>query len=512
MRRTEGHLPEFINPKFADETRTAFKSPARLECMMQDYPKVLSSSARVGFTRYPLEFGYFPCKNDIATAARLSAAGVPPHGAASSEAAVYHANCTLLRLLGADVAPPECRTWRGGTQEVGPAVVLSPSFAPCFSELRLKLPAPGRVRISLRSNLLLDGDGIVVESLDLDGALTVKAAPGVQLHIRCASTVRNAGCEFVALTDEEQRGEAPEELRIRGYRLVRHEVKEVIVADPGLYELTDEGLARLDANGDTEAREQGAPRKAEPMFQRPCRLAAGRFHLGRAPLGPRALAALVAGASALLVAAAFANPGAPAPARSSLARRRSSTGSSELRGDEVVAVFGATGRTGRLVVDELLRAGCKVVAPVRNASKAAEVLTEDERLVILPSDDEAIRVACSQASAAVWCAEGEDVAAVGAALAEHGPREGGLPRVVMCSSAAVTRPTWSDARKQRMPGAADIPIVRLNPGDILGGKRKAEDLLRKSGASYAIVRPTGLKDGSTGSCGRSSLMMSASWT
>jgi len=127
-------------------------------------------------------------------------------------------------------------------------VVLSPSFAPCFSELRLKLPAPGRVRISLRSNLLLDGDGIVVESLDLDGALTVKAAPGVQLHIRCASTVRNAGCEFVALTDEEQRGEAPEELRIRGYRLVRHEVKEVIVADPGLYELTDEGLARLDAN------------------------------------------------------------------------------------------------------------------------------------------------------------------------------------------------------------------------------------------------------------------------
>lgn len=168
-----------------------------------------------------------------------------------------------------------------------------------------------------------------------------------------------------------------------------------------------------------------------------------------------------------------------------------------------MAVFGATGRTGRLVVDELFRMGCtKVVAPVRNASKAAEVLTEDERLVILPSDDEAIRVACSQASAAVWCAEGEGVAAVGAALAEQGPREDGLPRVVMCSSAAVTRPTWSDARKQRFPGAADIPIVRLNPGDILGGKRTAEDLLRKSGSSYAIVRPTGLKDDAEWPAGR----------
>ncbi|CAE7784430.1 USP [Symbiodinium sp. CCMP2592] len=111
---------------------------------MQDYAKLLPPEAKVGFTRYPLEFGYFPCKNDIATAARLAADGTPPHGAASAENAVYHANCVQLRLLGASVAPARERHWRGGPQLMGPAVVLWPDFAPSLAELRKKLPAPDR--------------------------------------------------------------------------------------------------------------------------------------------------------------------------------------------------------------------------------------------------------------------------------------------------------------------------------------------------------------------------------
>ena len=35
---------------YADATKTKFKSSTRLECMMQDYPKALPSSAKVGFT------------------------------------------------------------------------------------------------------------------------------------------------------------------------------------------------------------------------------------------------------------------------------------------------------------------------------------------------------------------------------------------------------------------------------------------------------------------------------
>jgi hypothetical protein len=46
----------------------------------------------------------------------------------------------------------------------------------------------------------------------------------------------------------------------------------------------------------------------------------------------------------------------------------------------------------------------------------------------------------------------------------------------MLSSAGVTRPSWSDDKKTKMAGAADIPIVRLNPGGILGLKCDAEQV------------------------------------
>lgn len=47
---TQGIIAEFVNPKYKDASKTAFKSSTRLECMMQDYPKALPPSAAVGFT------------------------------------------------------------------------------------------------------------------------------------------------------------------------------------------------------------------------------------------------------------------------------------------------------------------------------------------------------------------------------------------------------------------------------------------------------------------------------
>jgi len=40
----------FCQFRYTDSTKTAFKSSTRLECMMQDYPKTLPPSAKVGFT------------------------------------------------------------------------------------------------------------------------------------------------------------------------------------------------------------------------------------------------------------------------------------------------------------------------------------------------------------------------------------------------------------------------------------------------------------------------------
>ena len=50
LERTRGLIAEFVNPKYKDASKTTFKSSTRLECMMQDYPKALSSSAAISFT------------------------------------------------------------------------------------------------------------------------------------------------------------------------------------------------------------------------------------------------------------------------------------------------------------------------------------------------------------------------------------------------------------------------------------------------------------------------------
>ena len=39
-------VPEFVNPKYATPAKDVFKSPTRLECMMQDFPKLLPSVIR----------------------------------------------------------------------------------------------------------------------------------------------------------------------------------------------------------------------------------------------------------------------------------------------------------------------------------------------------------------------------------------------------------------------------------------------------------------------------------
>jgi uncharacterized protein YbjT (DUF2867 family) len=194
-----------------------------------------------------------------------------------------------------------------------------------------------------------------------------------------------------------------------------------------------------------------------------------------------------------------------------------------------VAVTGATGRTGRLVVSELLDRGVpRVVAIVRNEKKASEVFPDPPpNLEIVQCDltnENDIASALRDADAAIWCATGfsdgeapllvklkgllglalapkrsidvSGVPAIANSMRAKNPSNSleSLPKVVMLSSAGVTRPTWNEKKKELFPGAADIPIVRLNPFGILDVKRESEAKLRASGVDYCIVRPAGLND------------------
>jgi len=194
-----------------------------------------------------------------------------------------------------------------------------------------------------------------------------------------------------------------------------------------------------------------------------------------------------------------------------------------------VAVAGATGRTGKYVVEELLSRGVEVVALVRSTTKAEEELGNLPNVSILQCDltnEDEISKAVDGCDATVWCATGfsdaktgvlervkrllgialapqQSIDAVGipavgrSMLNQEGSSSGvrqGYPKVVMLSSAGVTRVSWSDEKKEKFGGCADIPIVRLNPFNILNIKADSEESLRKTGVNYCIVRPCGLND------------------
>jgi uncharacterized protein YbjT (DUF2867 family) len=183
-----------------------------------------------------------------------------------------------------------------------------------------------------------------------------------------------------------------------------------------------------------------------------------------------------------------------------------------------------------LVVKELLRRNTNlVVAIVRDEAKAKEVFpTVPANLKIVKCDltsEIEIETTLKGVDAAIWCATGfsdspkvtiiekikrlfgaavmpkKSIDAVGVPAfakclnqAGNGGGADDLPKLVMLSSAGVTRPIWDAAMKEKFVGAADIPIVRLNPFGILDIKRESEEKLRRSGTPYCIVRPCGLND------------------
>lgn len=211
-----------------------------------------------------------------------------------------------------------------------------------------------------------------------------------------------------------------------------------------------------------------------------------------------------------------------------------------------IAVTGATGRTGRLVISQLLNQypNYKILALVRDIDKANSIFNTDTNLNtnnlqilkcdLMNSSQVSNILSTNKCSQVIWCATGFSnnpnqnvLNRVGTVLKALLDKEGknsldsvGLsnlangilkiqdgvadvdgPNIIMCSSAGVTRPSWSESKKEKYAGCADIPIVRLNPFNILNIKANSEENLRstsnnnKNNVSYVIVRPTGLKDG-----------------
>ena len=82
---TKGLIPEFVNPKYADESKIVFKSATRLECMMQEFPKLMPSDANVGFTMFDRNMSQSAVKNNVVDGGIRYKKGLPPETASTGE-------------------------------------------------------------------------------------------------------------------------------------------------------------------------------------------------------------------------------------------------------------------------------------------------------------------------------------------------------------------------------------------------------------------------------------------
>ena len=65
LEETWGLVPEFVKPKYTDETGHKFKTPTRSECLMQDVPKLIKNGEKDDDTYFDRWFCFSSCKNNL---------------------------------------------------------------------------------------------------------------------------------------------------------------------------------------------------------------------------------------------------------------------------------------------------------------------------------------------------------------------------------------------------------------------------------------------------------------
>lgn len=216
LERSQGIIAEFVNPKYADASKTAFKKPTRLETMMQDLPKLFGPEQKVGVTIFNRRWSFSANKNNICDAAAKHASKGAPESGATAESDFYLAGRMRLAAAGCKIQEAAVELIQGVPFCTGPKVLLRPSFAMTLAEAREKVS--GCV-LSGEATLVVEGKDVRLEGVELSGssALVIKACAGAKVTVR--GRIENAGFELVRLTPEELKSpEVPEYLKIRGYR------------------------------------------------------------------------------------------------------------------------------------------------------------------------------------------------------------------------------------------------------------------------------------------------------
>ena len=163
------------------------------------------------------------------------------------------------------------------------------------------------------------------------------------------------------------------------------------------------------------------------------------------------------------------------------------------QGKEIVVVAGATGRTGRFVVEEALKRGYMVRAMVRSASQSSGLQREGVELaegdLTSPASLEKVMEGAQYLISAIGSkkpfssTENNKVDNMGNQnLAKAGLAKG-VRHMVVISSIGVGNSRYAISFFFRL---LMTPVLRM--------KDKSEEFIRSCGISYTIIRPGGLKD------------------
>ncbi|MBU0547362.1 MAG: UTP--glucose-1-phosphate uridylyltransferase [Candidatus Omnitrophica bacterium] len=257
--RTKGIMPEFVNPKFTDDTKTVFE-PVRLETMMQDLAKVVTPNAKVSATNYLDKREVFsPVKNDSVGAEKQLEKGNYPDHIATGAADYYKRNRKLLAQAGmkVNIEGKEQKAHGSIPYSDGARVSFYRNFSTTANDVISKIKGGS---IADSSTLIIDGKEVYLEDVVINGALIIKVKPGVKLEIKDLE-VQNNGWELVHLTPQEiQDPETPEYLKMRGYKLVKKDQKIIDIEEPGEYEIGSSGVLRQ-VNNTLASNEEVIPRK-----------------------------------------------------------------------------------------------------------------------------------------------------------------------------------------------------------------------------------------------------------
>ena len=239
LEKKKGIISEFVNPKYADELKTIFKKPTRLETMMQDLPKSFDKKEKVGVTVFNRQWAFSANKNNLLEAQKKAKMGQPPESAGSAESDFYEAGRRRLDFAGNQMAFFPDLIFKGVTFKNGPRILLKPMFAITLTEAKNKIKS---CFFEAESTLVLNGEFITLENVTLKKttSLIINASAGVKVTVSGLKLSRE-GFVMKAL-EEIPQGEfindIPEYVTMRGYTMINNGALIFDLKEPGDYLIT----------------------------------------------------------------------------------------------------------------------------------------------------------------------------------------------------------------------------------------------------------------------------------